>query len=113
MTPTERMLWEHLRKKSVDGFKFLRQHPLFVMNQGVKKFYIPDFYCPKVHLVVELDGPIHNLQKEFDLERAEILELHGYVVMRFRNKDVTESLEKILKKIEQTLRELSISREPN
>jgi len=34
------------------GFAFRRQHPI--------EFYIADFYCHNLRLVVEVDGEIHT-----------------------------------------------------
>jgi len=46
------------------GEKFLRQFPIFVRaDLGRKSFYIADFYCARLKLVIEVDGPIHLLKK--------------------------------------------------
>lgn len=106
MTPSEKILWIHLRKKSIEGFRFLRQHPLFVIYMGKDKFFISDFYCHCVRLVIGLDGPIHQFQKEYDLERAELLELSGYTVLRFKNEEVQHDIEYVLSCIEAKLKNL-------
>ena len=38
--------------------------------------FIVDFYCPKLKLVIEIDGDIHYTEnaQEYDLQRTEILE---------------------------------------
>ena len=37
---------------------------------------------------MELDGPTHDGREAYDRRRTEILELFGYVVLRFRNERV-------------------------
>lgn len=82
MTPAEKVLWHFLKGKSVDGFKFRRQHPI--------KTYIVDFYCHQQKLVIEVDGSIHDEseQKEYDAGRTYALEEFGLKVIRFRNEEV-------------------------
>jgi len=48
LTAAEEMLWQLLRNKQVNNFKFRRQHPL--------GNYIADFYCHEAKVVIELDG---------------------------------------------------------
>jgi very-short-patch-repair endonuclease len=63
-TPLEQILWRYLRKKQLDGRKFLRQHAIIYESVGKEHFfYVPDFYCEKEKLAIELDGKIH-IQKE-------------------------------------------------
>jgi very-short-patch-repair endonuclease len=51
-TEAEKEMWNILRKYRKLGFVFRRQHPI--------KFYIADFYCHKLRLVIEIDGEIHS-----------------------------------------------------
>lgn len=51
-TEAEKTMWEILRKFRKSGFPFRRQHPI--------EFYIADFYCHKLKLVIEVDGEIHS-----------------------------------------------------
>lgn len=51
-TKAEKILWEHLRDKRMNGLKFRRQPPL--------DKYIADFYCHEKKLVIELDGSVHT-----------------------------------------------------
>jgi len=50
-------------------------------------------------LIVEVDGDIHDLQKEYDLERERYLTARGFRILRFRNKEVEDNLQDVLKKI--------------
>ncbi|MGE5406561.1 MAG: endonuclease domain-containing protein [Methanosarcina sp.] len=89
LTPSERVLWNILRDKKVLGFRFLRQHPLFYrINDHKVKFYVADFYCAKLRLIIELDGPIHEFTVENDKERDENLIERGYNIIRYKNDDL-------------------------
>jgi very-short-patch-repair endonuclease len=58
MTPAERILWQELRGNKL-GAHFRRQQ--------IIAGFIVDFYCHKVALVIEVDGDVHDLQKEAPL----------------------------------------------
>ena len=68
MTPAEKILWEELRANKL-GVHFRRQQVV----QG----FIVDFYCHQAGLVVEVDGDIHDLQKEEDERREKVLSAMG------------------------------------
>ena len=62
LTPEEKILWQYLRNRKLNGFKFLRQHPIMLREvSSGKQFYIADFYCAEKKLIVEVDGLIHSL----------------------------------------------------
>ncbi|MFO7882070.1 MAG: DUF559 domain-containing protein [Kosmotogaceae bacterium] len=73
MTEAEKLLWERLCKKQL-GVRFKAQHPI--------ERFIADFYCHKAKLVVELDGEIHNYQKEYDIGREGEMEKYDITVIR-------------------------------
>jgi len=90
-TPSEKLLWEVLRRKSLFGYKFLRQHPIFYrVDKDWVDFYIADFYCSKLQLVIELDGAIHEEKKDYDLDRDEKLRSKGLTVLRIKNEDLED-----------------------
>ena len=97
MTPSEKVLWQRLRAKKIEGFKFRRQHPI--------KYYIADFYCHEARLVIEVDGPIHDRNDccEHDQQRNGIFEDFGIMVLRFSNDEIRYHLKQVLKKIEEIL----------
>ena len=98
-TPSERVLWQYIRRKQLEGRKFLRQHPIVYQTSGSElEFYIPDFYCAQEKLVVELDGKIHLQTKERDAFRDSILEHLGLTVLRIKNEEL-EDVERVLSKI--------------
>ena len=64
-TPTEKILWEHLRNKKL-GVKFRRQHPVGI--------FILDFYSHEIRLVIDIDSKFHNKKHilEMDENRSKI-----------------------------------------
>lgn len=97
MTLQERFLWQCVRTNRLGGFHFRRQQ--------VIEGFIVDFYCHAASLIVEVDGPIHQQQAEYDAERDRILTAKGFRVMRVRNEDVERDLEGVLERIEAACRE--------
>jgi len=91
LTASEKCLWEALRKRQLNGLKFRKQH-------AVGRFIL-DFYCPEHKLVVEIDGASHETRHEYDAERTEILNVYGYRVLRFTNKEIAQDLPAVLSKI--------------
>ena len=78
-TTAEKLLWEHLRNRKLDGLKFRRQHHF--------GRYISDFYCAELFLVIELEGGIHERkdQREYDEHRDEVLESRRLTILKFKN----------------------------
>ncbi|PKP31529.1 MAG: hypothetical protein CVU00_12670 [Bacteroidetes bacterium HGW-Bacteroidetes-17] len=99
-TKEEIILWQFLRKRQVEGRKFLRQHPIiYESNRKELFFFVADFYCAEEKLVIELDGKIHDYQKEHDKWRDEIIQSKGIQMLHFKNeelKNVNEVLTKIV-----------------
>ena len=103
-TPSEKQLWNKIRDRQLDGFKFLRQHPIvYDRNGNDLNIFIPDFYCARARLAVEIDGGIHFNKKDHDKWREEILVAMGITVMRFQNDELIE-IETILQKIRKKLK---------
>ncbi|MDK2978549.1 MAG: hypothetical protein PWP52_1263 [Bacteroidales bacterium] len=98
-TPLEQILWRYLRKKQLDGRKFLRQHAIIYESVGKEHFfYVPDFYCEKEKLAIELDGKIHDYSKGRDRKRDEILNDLGIKILRIKN-EALQNIENVLAKI--------------
>ncbi len=88
VTKTERRLWPHLRNDAL-GAPFRRQHvigPDFV-----------DYCCVPLSLVVEIDGPTHDLAR--DSLRDARLAKHGFDVLRFSVQEMDENLEGVVSTI--------------
>ena len=93
-TPAEQLLWQELRNRKLMGKKFLRQHALFYEDRY--KYFIADFYCAELRLVIEVDGGIHERQREYDAMRTHILNGLGITVVRFRNEEVEGDMRAVL-----------------
>jgi very-short-patch-repair endonuclease len=91
MTKPEQVLWKHIRNKKFCGLKFKRQYPI--------GRYIADFYCRELKLIIEIDGDIHDRQKEYDKNRDEYLSAGGYKTLRIKNEEINESIENVFEKI--------------
>ncbi|HLD07778.1 MAG TPA: endonuclease domain-containing protein [Candidatus Peribacterales bacterium] len=91
-TPAEKMLWAQLRRK-LQKLKFYRQVPI--------DRYIVDFYCPEKHLIIEVDGGIHNTADQMDHDeiRTEIITALGFRIIRFSNEEVLQHLRMVLQRI--------------
>ena len=88
-TPSEKLLWGYLKKRQLQGYKFLRQKP-FVHQQrdNERYFFIADFYCAELKLVIEVDGKIHDFQKIYDYQRDLVLNGLGLKVLRIKNEEL-------------------------
>ena len=97
MTEAEIKLWYKLRKNQLLGYKFRRQHPIFL--------FIVDFYCHKAKLVVEVDGKVHEDpdQQEYDEQRTYELEHLGLTVIRFSNEEVLNNIDHVIQQIQEQL----------
>jgi very-short-patch-repair endonuclease len=92
-TPAEIIIWNHLKKKQLNGRKFRRQHSI--------GDYIVDFYCPEERLAIELDGDFHfdEAMKKYDEERTTYLNKLNINVLRFENNEILFNLDYSLNKI--------------
>jgi leucyl-tRNA synthetase/ASC-1-like (ASCH) protein len=93
-TESEKLIWESIRSQKL-GFKFRQQH---IINE-----FIVDFVCLEKKVILEIDGGVHDSQKERDQERTAILEALGFSVLRFSNDEVKNSIQSVLKTIESEL----------
>ena len=69
-----------LRRANKLGVHFRRQQVI----QG----FIVDFYCHKAALVDDVDGDVHDLQKEEDEWREKVLSELGLMIVRYGNDEV-------------------------
>lgn len=94
-TLAERVLWERLRGRRLDGIKFRRQAPLGP--------YFADFLSEQVHLVVEADGA-HHRGSEHDRVRDAWLRAAGLRVIRLSNAEILGDLDGALGRIRRAIR---------
>ncbi|MFN0081830.1 MAG: class I tRNA ligase family protein, partial [Ferruginibacter sp.] len=99
-TDAEIALWQLLRGKKLDGYKFRGEH--------IIGSYIADFICLEQNLIIEVDGLIHQLpeNKISDVERTEWLNSKGFEVLRFTNEQVLFKTEETLQAIKLKLHKL-------
>jgi very-short-patch-repair endonuclease len=90
-TECEKILWQHIRKNQISGIRFRRQ----VSIGG----YVMDFYAPSIKLAIEIDGSIHDKQKEYDNFRQSGIETMGIRFLRFSNDQVSNEIDKVLQEI--------------
>lgn len=94
MTPAETVLWEYLKSNKL-GIRFRRQH--VIAN------FIPDFVALSCKLIIEVDGEIHDFQKEYDDDRTFLLQERGFRVIRFKNEEVLNNIDKVIEQIKNCL----------
>ena len=92
MTEAEEALWSVLRKNGVADLHFRRQHPI--------GRFILDFYCASKRLCIEVDGSVHDEQRDYDEARTEALARLNIRVLRFRNDEVLSNLASVVRRIE-------------
>ncbi len=92
-----------MRNRKLGGLRFYRQHPIEFEMDGQKRFFVADFYCKQQKLIIELDGGIHEQQREYDRYRTFIIEKLGINVIRFTNEEVRHDIENVMKKIKNHL----------
>jgi very-short-patch-repair endonuclease len=82
-TRAEAAMWDilsgQIRQKFPDHI-FRRQY--------VQYGYIIDFYCPTLRMGIEVDGYVHDDQKNYDIRRDNRLASNGIHVFRFSNDNV-------------------------
>ena len=65
--------------------------------------FIPDFVALSCKLIIEVDGEIHNYKKKYDAERELFLVQKGYRIIRFKNDEILNNIETVLKKIKENI----------
>lgn len=98
-TPAEQVFWEKVRNRKFQGVKFLRQHPIRFHYFGTRRFFVADFYCAQAKLIIEIDGKIHEKQKEYDQYRTYLLNTLGFKVIRFTNDEILNQMNVVLNKL--------------
>ena len=99
-TKAEKLLWERLKNRQVEGARFRRQHPI--------KDFVVDNFVNELKLSIEIDGKYHNEagQKFSDNNRTEVLFSYGVTIIRFTNEEVFYTIDTVIEKIRQKIIEL-------
>ncbi len=95
LTISEARLWPHLKNRAT-GARFRRQVPIGK--------WIVDFASLQPKIVIEADDSSHIWRDE--TARTKYLEAHGFVVLRFSNREIAQELDGVLEMIEQTVGDL-------
>jgi len=93
MTEAERLVWERLRNRQLNGFKFRRQASLGP--------FVVDFLCLEARIIVELDGGQHSAER--DAGRSAWIEQQGFEILRFWNHEVFENIDGVLQRVAEAL----------
>lgn len=88
MTLAEIILWQHLRRRQMKRYQFLRQKPI--------DNFVVDFFCKELMLAIEIDGESHVGREKKDQERQRKLEAMGVRFLRFLDEDVKENVGAVL-----------------
>jgi len=97
---SEVLLWDKLKKGQMLGFDFTRQQ--------IIGDYIVDYHCPKLNLVIEIDGESHDFKGEYDEKKDEFLKSLGLEVLHFKDIDIKKSLDNIVEQIEFWVKEYPV-----
>ena len=97
LTPAEATLWKHIKNKQIYNIQWRRE-----FSVGP---YILDFYCPKAKLAIELDGKEHYTiaGDKYDYERDNFISSKGIKILRYENKEIWESIERVVEEINKEL----------
>lgn len=87
-TNAEKLLWQKLKSRQLEGYKFRRQQPVGP--------YIVDFVNFGKRIVIELDGGQHAIKEESDKKRDAWLKTEGFQVLRFWNNEIFKNLESVV-----------------
>jgi len=97
MTLSEVLLWNQLKKRKMKGYDFHRQKPI--------DKYIVDFFCPKLKLIIEIDGESHIYKGNEDVKRQKKLESLGFHFLRYKDIDIKKDIKDVLVSIENWIEE--------
>ena len=90
-TASEKILWEELRKRQLNGYRFVRQKPfIYEQKRNKRYFFIADFYCAEKKLVIELDGIVHEYTRYYDYQRDIVLEELGLNTLRILSSELDD-----------------------
>jgi very-short-patch-repair endonuclease len=91
-TPAEAIFWDLVKSNRSRGLHFRRQQ--------IIDGFIADFYCDKIKLVFEIDGGIHETQRDYDKERERVIRTHDIRIIRFSNNEVLYTVAAVIQKLE-------------
>ncbi len=102
-TAAEEVIWEIVRNRGFSNLKFSRQFPI---EYSTGSFFIVDFYCHQLKLILEIDGEIHKFQKAYDTGRDNILKEMGFKILRFDNLKVLNKRQEVIEQLKEEIKTL-------
>jgi len=99
-TKGEIKFWCELLRNRKSGYQFYRQKPI--------DHFIVDFYCPKLKLVIEIDGTSHLDKQEYDKHREEILKSYGLFIARYNDLNVLYNFHSVEKDFNELIKQREI-----
>jgi len=98
-TRAERAFWEIAKS-------LREEEKIHFWRQTVLLGWIVDFWCPKLNLVVEIDGPTHEGREDYDANRARVMQEEiGATTIRFTNFDVINNPSIVKAQMAKTIRD--------
>ncbi len=91
VSKAEKKIWKSLLSKEQLGVRFIRQRPIYS--------FIVDFFCPKLGIIVEIDGISHLNKGEYDSYREAKLTSLEYKILRFSEGEVLNQLDDVANQI--------------
>jgi len=91
VSKAEKRIWKALLSREQLNERFLRQRSI--------KNFIVDFFCPKLGLIIEIDGSSHLNKGTYDFYREEKLKTLGYTIIRFQEGEVLSQLDDVKSRI--------------
>ena len=87
----EKRIWKAMLSRRQMGERFLRQRPIH--------YFIVDFFCPDLKLIIEIDGNSHYSKPEYDAWRQQQLIDLGYHIIRFSEGEVLNQLDSVYERL--------------
>lgn len=87
VSQAEKYIWKALLSRNKQGYKFKRQRPI--------DYFIVDFFCADLKLIIEIDGSSHLNKGEYDFCREKKLKSLGYEIIRFTEGEVMQNLSSV------------------
>ncbi len=102
-TPSEQILWQHIRGRKLAGIKFRRQQTSDPSSSTS---------APSIRLIIEVDGPVHDAlqERERDAARQQLIERLGFRFIRVRAADVEHNTKEVLQQIEKGIMKMEMYR---
>lgn len=92
----EKKVWNALRDRRCMKLKFRRQH--------VIEGFVVDFYCNQLKLAIEIDGAVHNRQRDYDDLRQHLVESEGIRFIRITNDEIDKDIDILTQRIREVMR---------